>query len=356
MYYLDKTEKSELDKHSTYTIKKGDTLNSVARELGVDAQELRRYHNIYCEIPDLIEADFKSYLKILILAPKKEKVPNDVIVKKVKKVSFGNNYRLPFSPERMNHKYKVKYTSEVGDESDITEINVSVKWLAVDKNKYHLFEINRESGIYINGSAPDTMMDELEVKTAEVLYPLKIVVDEFGKWIDIHNYNEIESRWVKVKSEILDYYEGEVADAYIEHTEYALENSETLLESLRSDYFLRSFFNGIHVGYTADYSFKNEVLFPIEKDEESLFKVQQNIAPFLDDSDFIKVEQKGDYIDSGYEIQYGYEPWHGSYQAVYFLNSHSYCIEKLNLVSAIEYDEPIKITIEMELLKHKESE
>jgi hypothetical protein len=357
MYYLDKKEKSEFSKHSIYTIQKGDTLQSVAHKLGIDAQELRRYHNIYCELPDLIEADFKSYLEYLILSPeKKENKSNEALAKKLHKVSFGKEYRLPFSPERMNHRYKAKYTTQVGDAIDVTELSISVKWLAVDKNKYHLFEINRGSEIYINGKMPDTMMEELAIKTAEVLYPLKIVVDEFGKWIDIHNYNEIESRWERIKNEILDYYEGEVADAYIEKTENSLENSETLLESLRSDYFLRAFFNGIHVEYTAEYSFKEEVSFPLEKDEEAIFTVQQKIAPFLDDSDLIKVEQKGEYIDSGYEIQYGYEPWQGSYDAVYFLNSHSYCIEKIDLVSCIEYDDPIKVTIALELLKRNDSE
>ena len=73
MYYIDESEVSSYDKHRTYKIRKGDTLQSVADALGIDAQELRRYHNIYCELPDLIEADFKSHLKLLILAPEKDK-------------------------------------------------------------------------------------------------------------------------------------------------------------------------------------------------------------------------------------------------------------------------------------------
>ncbi|MEP7094399.1 MAG: LysM domain-containing protein, partial [Flavobacterium sp.] len=160
MYYIEESEMSEYDKHRTYKIRKGDTLQSVARDLGIDAQELRRYHNIYCRIPDLIEADFKSHLELVILAPEKKEAKTDAeIEKKLKKVSFGNEYRLPFLPERTNKNYKVQYTSEVGDEVDVTEMNINVKWLAVDKNKYHLFEINRASDIYINGKVPDTKMN-----------------------------------------------------------------------------------------------------------------------------------------------------------------------------------------------------
>ena len=357
MYYIGESDVSEYDKHRTYKIRKGDTLQSVARELGVDAQDLRRHHNIYCRIPDLIEADFKSHLELLILPPeKKEAKTNDEIEKKRRKVSFGDDNRLHFSPERTNENYKVQYTSEVGDEVDVTEMNVNVKWLAVDKNKYHLFEINRASDIYINGKVPDTKMNELAAKTAKVLYPLKIVVDEFGKWVAVYNHNEIESRWEKIKNEILDYYEGEVAETYIEQIEYALENEDTLLASLRSDYFLRAFFNSIHIGYTADYSFKNEITFPLEKNKESVFKVEQKVASHLDDDGLIKVEQKGDYIDSGLEIDLGNAPWRGNYSAAYFLDADSYYIERMNLECAINYDNPTKIAIKIDSIKQTSSD
>lgn len=69
------------------------------------------------------------------------------------------------------------------------------------------------------------------------MYPLEIVVDEFGEWVAVYNHNEIESRWEKIKNEILDYYEGEVVETYIEHIEYALESADTLFELLASDYF-----------------------------------------------------------------------------------------------------------------------
>ncbi len=353
MYYIDKPEKSSYDKFRIYKIKKGDTLESVARDLGIDAQELRRYHNMYCEIPDLIEADFKSYLEYLILAPEKSiEAKKEQTEKKYQKVSLASNYTLPFVADKINNDYQVNYTTVFGDDVDTIEMKVSVKWLATDRNNYHLFEINKGS-IYVNNTIPDTVMDELAAKTASVLYPLKIVVDESGKWVDIYNYDEIENRWKDTKEEVLDYFEGEVAENYIEHTEYALENSETLFESLSSDYFLRAFFNGIYVSYTSNYSFQNEVFFPLEKDEESKFDVQQKIDSILDESNLVKVEQKGDYVDSGGEASFGFDPWKGKINASYFLDEHSYCIEKINLECSIEYDEPIKVIVQIESLKNE---
>ncbi|MFH7015046.1 peptidoglycan-binding protein LysM [Flavobacterium sp. FlaQc-47] len=350
MYYIDDSEGQSKDKHLTYKIRKGDTLQSVATELGVDAYELRRYHNIHCAIPDLIEADFKSYLEFLILSPKKSAVSTEAEEKRPQKVSLGNNYKLPFLPGGIKKKYKVHYTTEVGEEIDTLEMNVSVKWLATDKNNFHLFEIKRKS-IYVNNEIPDTVMDQLAAKTAEVIYPLKIVVDESGKWVAIYNFDDIESRWKATKKEILDYYEGEVTENYIDHAENALENEVTLFKYLSSDYFLRTFFNGIHVGYTADYTFKNDVFFPLEKEEESMFNVEQKINPFLDESYCIKVEQEGDFKDLAAEFNYGLDPWTGKFNATYLLDSDSYCVEKINLECSMDYDDPIKVTIAIEALK-----
>lgn len=353
MYFLDKSEESEesvYDKHLTYKVKKGDTLQSVADELGVDAYELRRYHNIYCPLPDLIEADFKSYLKFVILASEETKTKRkEEILKKSKKVIFGSDYRIPFIAEKITESYKVKYTIEVDSVVNETEIIIDVRWLATDKNKYHLFEINRGNEIYVNGLPPDSMISELGAKTAEVLYPLKIVVDEFGEWIDIYNYDEIESRWEIIKKEVLDYYEGELTEAYIDSIERTLRSSDTLLKSLRSDYFLRTFFSGIHVKYTADYSFKNEISFPLENEEEAIFEVQQKISPILEDSDFIKIEQKGHYVDSlSHSILYGYTSSKVKYRSSYSLNSETYALEKMNVECHIESNEYERKTIVIE--------
>lgn len=354
MYYIDESEVSPNHKHLTYKVKKGDTLQSVARELGVDAQELRRYHNIYCEIPDLIEADFKSHLEFVILAPEKSiATKNEVVEKKPHKVSFGDNYKLPFLPRNTEKEYQVQYTTEVGEEIDILELEIIVKWLASDEKGFHLFEIIRGREIYINTKSPETIMDELDAKTAEILYPLKIVVDVSGKWVDVYNYDEIVARWKVVKREILDYYDGEVSENHIEIIEYALEDSETLLKALSSDYFLRTFFNGIHVAHTANFSFEDTISFPLEKGKEAVYNIEQKVTPYLEDSGLIKVEQKGEYVDNDFQEIYRHNPFKGNYNAVYYLKEDNYSIEKVNLECSIDGDEFIKTTILIEPLKKR---
>ncbi|EKT3967173.1 peptidoglycan-binding protein LysM [Flavobacterium psychrophilum] len=342
-------------KEKTYTIKTGDTLHKVAQELAMPPMELRRYHNIYCEIPDLIEADFPSHLELLLLPPdKSDIVSNSSTEKKPRKVGFINGSKLPFLPSGSKKSYAVRYVLEEGDEKDTIHFEASVKWIALDPKGFHFFEIDRLTKTYINDTEPDTMMEELAAKTAEILYPLQIVVDLTGKWIDVYNYAQITERWENKKREILDYYEGEVTQIHIEHTEQSLTSKAALIDSLRSDLFLRALFNGVHVDYSSEHTFENNITFPLVKDEEASFLVQQTVTPFLEDGKWIKVEQKGDYIDTDFDIDFELDPWEGNYNATYFLNPNSYCVEKLELESIIHYDSPIKASLNIEELKPKE--
>ena len=338
-----------------YTIQKGDTLQKVAQELAIAPLELRRYHNIYCEIRDLIEADFPSHLEVVLLPPvKSDNDINETVEKKRRKVSFSKGNTLPFLPAGSQKNYNVKYTIEEGDEKDILNFETNVKWIAIDKNGFHLFEIKRAKAIYINTLAPDTMMDEMDAKTTEALYPLQVVVDSTGKWVDVYNYNEIVERWENTKKEILDYYEGDVTQIHIKHVEQYLETKANLTTALKSDYFLRAFFNGIHVGYTPEYTFENNITFPLIKEEEALFKVQQKVEPFLEENHSIKVEQTGDYVDI--DIAFELDPWEGNYKATYFLNPDNYCIEKMELECCINYDSPVKSTITIEGIEEVEKQ
>jgi hypothetical protein len=359
MHYTDDSDLSFYGKFRTYKIRKEDTLQSVSQELGIEAKELRRYHNAYCLLADIIEKDFKHYSKFLILAPEDYvKKTNTIIEKKPKKVGFGENNKLPFLPRGICKDYSVEYTFEVGNQIDTMGMAVRVKWLATDDNKYALFEIKRSINLFIDNNEPDRIMDELGARIVDVLYPLKIVVDEFGKWVDIHNYKEIVSRWESKKNEVFNYYKKDVkvTQQLIDFAEDALKSSDQLFTSLSSDYFLWSFFNGIHTCYTADYLFEEEISFPLKKNKELPFKVEQKINPFLNEEGFIEVEQKGDYLNLEKGMDFSSKLWNGKYKALCCLDSHSSFIETMNLECSIDYEEPIKISLIVQSLKKDKTE
>ena len=77
------------------------------------------------------------------------------------------------------------------------------------------------------------------------------------------------------------------------------------------------------------------------------------MSPNLDDAGYIRIEQKGNYTYSGFGFLYGHAHLKVNYNAVYSLNSDAYIIEKMNLECNIDKVEPVRTTIEIELLKMK---
>ena len=358
MGYIAESEELFYGNFRTYKIIKGDTLQTVSQKLGIEARELRRYHNIYCLDADVIEKDFKHHCHFVILAPEKNDSAPVNEEDSLKKVSLGKDNKLPFLPRGISRDYNVEYTLETGNQIDTMAMAVRVKWLATDKNNCHLFEIKRSVNLFIDDDLPDRMMDEMGTKMVEVLYPLKIVVDASGKWIDLYNYEEIVSRWEDKKKEVFDYYKKEtlVSQEMIRFAEGALMSQEKLYDALRSDYFLRSFFNGIHTAYKENFLLTEEVSFPLEKNEESIFKTEQNIKPHLNNDSLIEVEYKGYYLNAEDEINFEKKMWEGKYNAMYYLNFYSGFIEKMTLECNIDYDEPVKVKLVIESLKKEKKE
>ena len=69
MYISDKPKQSYEQQHRMYKVEEGDTLQSVSKKLNIEPRVLRAYHNRYCEIPDLIEAEFPHKIKLVLLSP-----------------------------------------------------------------------------------------------------------------------------------------------------------------------------------------------------------------------------------------------------------------------------------------------
>ncbi|OXA87625.1 peptidoglycan-binding protein LysM [Flavobacterium hercynium] len=349
MKFFPEIDEHYYDKFRTYQLTKGDTLVGVSQKLNIDASEIRRYHNRYCDERDLIEKDFKGHTKFLILAPEKTEAnlakPTSP---KSQNVNFGSATSLPFFPKDIQKDYSVKYTFKTQDLTEKLEMGIRVKWLNTDVNNYHLIEIRKSVNLFVNNNMPDTIMDEIGAKMVQVLYPLQIIVDPSGKCIDVFNDKEIRNRWESKKIELLQDYENGIIPIYMKNCQLALESAESLFQLLKSDYFLRSFFNGIHTSYTEEGIFEHKVYFPVLNNKESQFLVKQKIDSCLNEARLIKVEQKGNCINTNAQNQL----IDGSYISTYFLDPHSYFIEKMELECRLELEKTFELRIEIEAIKN----
>lgn len=358
-------------KHKTYEIQKNDTPQAVADSLEILLDELRHYHNFNCiEDADVINAHFPGHLKYILLKPVKLKANGEIEDEPLENVRFSTKtYQLPFRPSGTN-RYLGVYTIENGQKKHSIKEEINVKWLATDVNRYSFFEITRISKIYIDENESNSIADKIAEKMASVFYPIQIVVNQKGKWIDIHNYDAMTERWEKGKPKILKEYKGKQMEECVNRFEEKIENKNAILESFNSNWFLRSLFNGINIEYKDNLIRTKNTYFPIcDATGDVQFCIEQEIKPSLDKYNLISVTQKGVLSDSRSKqdfqndtdfpydtlLEENPEKAKGIYNAYYFLNPNTYTVESLFLECSIDLDVPKKITVTISNLDEKDN-
>jgi len=351
----------------TYKIKKGDTLLSVAQDLGIEASFLRSHHNRFCiSVKDVIEADFPYHLEYVILAPKKIELTDDEKEKDRQKVVHNNgSIILSLDNSQIDSYYSVVYTIENGDKRNTIKQQFNINWKAKSENNFYFFEVNRIESTYINDTIATTMVEEIAQKASSVLYPLMVVVDETGKWVYINNFNQIEERWNETKEQIRKYYKGDQVEKYFSIYDRNLENSDALYFSLSKDWFLNAFFNGIHIQFPSSLSIQREIDFPLMAKSENLnYKVNQKVDDYLDIDNFLVIDINGKLDDERHKTdferelnlpvkEYSEEKVVGNYRAKYFLNPISHMPEVIFISCSLELDIPQKYSVTISNLNDK---
>mgnify|MGYP003583324884 CR=1 FL=1 len=351
---------SSYEDYLTYKIKKGDTLLSVAQDLGVEPYLLRSYHNRYVpSTKDLIEADFPHHLEYLILEPQKVVFSNEEKEQNRTKINTSGSFKLSLDNSHINNSYSVLYSIEKGQNVYHIKQEFNVRWRARNEDGYSFFEVDRIGHLYINDTQTSTMADEIAEKASAALYPLLVVVDQSGKWVYINNFNQIEERWIEAKKQIRKYYKGELVEKYISIYDRNLEDSDSLYISLSKDWFLNAFFNEIHVEYPASLSIQKEQEFPFMAKSDNLnFKVEQKVDEYLDIDNFLVIDINGQLNDQrtktdlekelGLPVkEYSEEKATGKYRAKYFLNPQKHMPEVIFISCdlALETSQKFSVTI-----------
>lgn len=238
---------------------------------------------------------------------------------------ISQDYILPFRPFELNHQYAVTYTIEKGDTIQVLEQNFSIRRLRPDTSQsdYHFIQIDKISDLLINGEPVDTRAYTVAEKTAALLYPLRVVVNEYGKWIDISSYHKLKDRWEKQREDIREMFSGKTFELIAKNIENAINDNAVLVKLLSGNWFLRAYFNGIHRAYTRSFERERKLFFPaIAGAEELEFSIVQKVNPYLNDDNLIEVTQTGETENENLEEQYF---------AQYCLNPNNYIIENLML-------------------------
>ena len=361
--------------HPKYKVREGDTIPIITERFGVKEIVWINYHNNECRMFHEIGKKIPNRVKEIYLLPELwEKadalnaMPNtkEIEGKRIdQRIEFGFENTLPMKACYEPLHYGVMLALFNDEKVNTIKYEISVRWIGKE-DKNHYIEINKISDTCINDQEPDLMFDILAVKAASALYPLQLIVTSSDGIVGINNVADIQKRWENTKQEIRKYYSSDVLEKYLRLNDKTLQSEETLLRSLRNDWFLHAYFNRIYQPYGREYSFTNHILAPFVFDSNGVeYTIQQTINPIIDEQGFVKIEMKGEFSDerSLIDLESGlnypqYESANkpeGNYYAQYLIKSQHHTIDTLMIDCSLSLNNSKKTFIVISRINKQES-
>lgn len=216
---------------NSYEIQEGDTLESIAGNLGISVAQLRRYHNTYCELSQLLSNDLKGHQNILI--PSKEEIEKLV----QENINIAQNQALPYliSFHFYSDSYQVSENIFLRAE-DIVDVQyfIDIKnTSSVDKTL--VFSISKRD-FTKNGEKVDDKIFTLSAECFKSISPFYLLVSRKGEIQDVYQYNELIRVFKDEKERLKDLFVGEINHWYIDIFEKTLQNKAIFINRLKSDF------------------------------------------------------------------------------------------------------------------------
>ena len=256
-----------------YKVKKGDTLQLIAEKLQISVNDLRHYHNMRCELWELLEQKLTSKTERIIV-PSEEELASlqghqQAVQKELERPSRYLDKKF-YAKD-----YKVKEVVITSDKEVKTDYSLSLQMEKAEKGWSMIVNTTYEEA--------DTKFTELATACMQAMQPLKYHLSINGGITDIENHREIIERFAQKRIDIESYFEGELAKSYTDAFYEKLIDKEYILERLQM-------------------SFLNQVFFPrmewFHKDNE---KWEEEFCP-VQGSAFIPYELEAEVIFEEYEI------------------------------------------------------
>lgn len=337
-------------KYNTYKIKQGDTINSIAKELNLDAEELKEYHNNKSGFDNRLPfLGLPEHLKEIItpntgfgLKDGKEVWLGKGEPIRVKRIQYNGDLSCAFFIG--NWSYGIVKTIKNGTKTHTITYTVNLNYYVTDDIRY--VSVDMISDTFINNKEPDLIVDELATGCTRALYPLTIELSSNGTLNTIENHNDVMERWQKAKKQLSKYYKGDVVKQYLQHFERVVKDKSLLLHYLQNDWFFYFYFDNVYKGYT---NYKKEYIkkVPIIPFTARVdYQVTQTLHPYLENN-YIRIESKGHCVDKRdvndlenkyhFPSSYDREPSiKGDYRAIHMLNEQTARIKYLFVESALK--------------------
>ena len=223
---------------STYRLNSDDTLESVADKLGITAENLKRYHNTYCDLNNLIGNSLKGISEIII--PPEEKIEEYKSTNSIlnQKQNLPSRY---LTSDFYATNYDVREIIKQTDQDDI-EISYRINLTVKDSDDKGFIIESKTSNFLKNNNIPDDKISAISIACMDSIYPITLSVPKQGKIKSIFNHDVLLKKFENKKSDLEDFFIGEINKKYIDTFHNTLKDENFLLKQISSSLLYQSLF------------------------------------------------------------------------------------------------------------------
>lgn len=345
-------------KYNSYTIKHGDTIESIAEKIGIHKDFVIRFHNMYAQQEQLISVEFPVNLKKLYITPEFSEKELD----NIPKVNFVYDAKIDWKPSKKLLLYDINFTSTVGEKAIVLTYQMGIQFIEKIQDGF-LFEVSKPSPFEEVDNFD--IMQELDNKVLDAIYPLQVYVNNLGYCTSVANFETVKKRWESVKLILLDEFIGQHAIDNINFYQSYFENEIQFKKLLENDVFLHVYFAGLYTNYTLGYYYENILDFPVIPNIKTAdYKLSNYIEPYLHDSNQVIVERMGMLHDKRAKLDFeqnlsepyfslvddNFEKAEGILNAKYTLDATTHSIKTVKFECTIALEQKRKIKCEIQLV------
>lgn len=283
-----------------YTIKQGDTLQSISEQFGVEEATWKRHHNTLCRLDEIIRDHLPSHLEEIYLMPglwEKGPVLNAPAMTETKADSVNKPIKLYdgnilfFALRNLNDKYGV--VLNMGND----RIHYEIECKYLNEISDDAFRISLDRGqVYINYREPDTKLYQLADQMGKAVYPLVLDMDRERDIIAIGNHKDIIARCQEAEKKLSQYYTGEIAEGYIDAFGSMYKNPNTIMNNIGQELFFQLFFLPIQGLYDSQKHKKIQYRHISGKNGITEYNLNVSLRPFYTLSGMLVADIESDEI------------------------------------------------------------
>ncbi len=111
---------------------------------------------------------------------------------------------------------------------------ISCQYLSYTEASQFIVALQRKQ-VFINGTEPQKMVDQLADACMQCLYPIECVVSKNGQFIKLHNYQGLRKKWQEGLPKIRERYKGHATNSYLQQIGDHLATEDLATQTLLKD-------------------------------------------------------------------------------------------------------------------------